>query len=725
MTNNKKAQITAFIIIGVILLFAAALILFIKTQLNKDVEQPDLPDAPTKIEPVVELVGLCLEQVSKEALEKIGLHGGYTDPESYGLNIDPYQPTESDALSVAAESGFDVAYWHFMKSDNECTDCVFSSWKPHLESPQGASRDASIESQISKYVNDHIQDCLNSFREMEPEFSVAPEGEPKASTSITRNEVVVNLQYPLSISAQGEQFSHSQYRATHDLNFRKIYEAAQEIVQTQQKSGYFEKQTLDWIQAASMPAPSNDRMPPIFAQDNVCGMGTFWVKTDVEENKLKPLLQSYTPSTQFFGSANYAPPQNQDEMAEAFYSMSILPMNATFMQGLNARAMYMGWPLYFDISPRAGEILGNVDISMNLLFFSWCQHLYEYSYQISYPLLIELNDPAAFKGEGYTFYFAIEPNIRNNKPANIGPVDFSGTIAVQDSSFGAPEQRLSGELTMKAVDGLSDEQMEDVLITFCIPDAQLKCVESVNLGSTKSASPPKLVEKLPLGYGLLIATKEGYHPAKVSHLSRLGAEGEVGFELQPYVDVPVTINKHLVGKVWEGISYSWDLTGYTESVSPSEQALVTVERVTEGVEEAHSQFISIDYEEPSDTIRLIPGKYRVEVTIMDYNDIVVPQDRICKRACPVVCKKECADIPRVELDSAPVGGVLFDDTTGGYFEVTKEDLKSGKALEIQVATVVPEHIYKHEDLKQLGQHEAYSRSYRNQLEPQWYELSSS
>lgn len=718
--KSKTGQITVFIIIGVILLFAAALILYIKTQLGKENPEADLPSAPTKVEPVAALVERCLSQVSKEAIEKIGMHGGYISPQEYGLSLNPIHPTEADALSIIPDSGFDVAYWHYLASENDCTECAFSSAKPPLRKGTNA-RIPSVEKQISDYTTQNLQACLNSFEGLKPEFDVVVLGEPMPTTTITDEKVIVNLNFPLSITAQGEQFEHKVYRSTHDISLPRIFGAAQNIVETQKAAGLLEKQTMDWIQAASMPGPSSDRMPPIFSQDTDCGTGTVWLKTDVEQNKLKPMLQSYTPSILFQGSKNYRAP-DFDTMQTAFYSQNIFPTNATLMHGLSARASYMGWPVYFDITPRSGEMLGKIDIGIGLKIFSWCQHLYEYSYQLSHPLLFEVNDALAFGGEGYTLYFAMESNIRNNRALKAGSVDFSSNIALEDSSFGVPEHRLSGNVTVTVKDSMTGEYVNDVKVDFCIPDARLNCIDTVVLGRTGQDEDGKLVETLPLGYGLLITSREGYHTGRRAFLSRVGKEAEIEFNMHPYKSVPVKIEKKLIMKNW--LSNKWYLSEYNDTLDVTETAIVSFQRLTEHTDEPHEQFITLSYIDSVENITLIPGKYLLQVQIIDNDNLYVPADERCERPC-FICSKTCYTIPEIDIEQFPTGGVLLSDETGGFFEITKEDLKMGKGIKLKVPSIVHEHITIHEDMQQIGQFEAYSKMHWTQLEPDWYDLPSS
>jgi len=67
MINNKKAQVTLFVIIGIVLLLSITIIIYIRSQLMP-------PPEPIPDKDVVQVyVEECLLQVSEEALTRTGL----------------------------------------------------------------------------------------------------------------------------------------------------------------------------------------------------------------------------------------------------------------------------------------------------------------------------------------------------------------------------------------------------------------------------------------------------------------------------------------------------------------------------------------------------------------------------------------------------------------------------------------------------------------------------
>ena len=82
---DKRAQITIFIIIGVILLLSLSIVIVIRTETSKVFVEKFL--LPEEIIPIREYTQNCLESVSREAINRIGANGGFIDiPDIIRLN---------------------------------------------------------------------------------------------------------------------------------------------------------------------------------------------------------------------------------------------------------------------------------------------------------------------------------------------------------------------------------------------------------------------------------------------------------------------------------------------------------------------------------------------------------------------------------------------------------------------------------------------------------------
>ncbi len=138
MKNNKKAQVTLFIIIGIVMIAAVATFLYIRNTIEAGDRDADIirqiEEIPSELVPIRTFVESCIKLETEEALRIAGQHGGHVYSDSFASNI--IEPTEGDALEYNPFPGYKVPYWYYMESDNSCTsDCSFKSNAPPLCRP--------------------------------------------------------------------------------------------------------------------------------------------------------------------------------------------------------------------------------------------------------------------------------------------------------------------------------------------------------------------------------------------------------------------------------------------------------------------------------------------------------------------------------------------------------------------------------------------------------------
>ena len=237
LRQGKKGQITLFIILGIVLLFSTAIILFIRSQAKE--EMPMVPEVteslPTEIQPVKDFIESCVEITAKDAIEMIGVHGGYigVTPEyiqytakTFDLDLVGMDPTSHEALAVSPE--WHIPYWNYMRSVNTCTaNCQFDSKRPPLLKTQGSD---SVEVQIDRYIEANIDGCLEGLSDFEEEgFKIEKIGNISVRTIITDASTIVFVEYPFKVSTENVESKVSQYMAALDVNLKKMYNLASEI----------------------------------------------------------------------------------------------------------------------------------------------------------------------------------------------------------------------------------------------------------------------------------------------------------------------------------------------------------------------------------------------------------------------------------------------------------------------------------------------------------------
>ncbi len=80
---QKKAQVTLYFIIGIIILTSIILVLYFKSEALKSLfnkQSENTINIPKELIPVKNYIDTCLEKTSQESIYQIGRSGGYSSP---------------------------------------------------------------------------------------------------------------------------------------------------------------------------------------------------------------------------------------------------------------------------------------------------------------------------------------------------------------------------------------------------------------------------------------------------------------------------------------------------------------------------------------------------------------------------------------------------------------------------------------------------------------------
>lgn len=157
--QNKRAQVTIFIILAILIIGAVALFFTLRGTLQKEVYTPEVAS-------VKNFVDECLYGVGGEVIYTVGQGGGHYFP--------PEKSTET-GITYYILNGI-----NYMPSKEQ------------------------VEKEISDFVSNKLFFCTRNFVDF-PEYNIT-QGEIQTSSEIHENEVVLNVEYPLTIS-KGESKS--------------------------------------------------------------------------------------------------------------------------------------------------------------------------------------------------------------------------------------------------------------------------------------------------------------------------------------------------------------------------------------------------------------------------------------------------------------------------------------------------------------------------------------
>ncbi|MBI4147672.1 hypothetical protein HY490_00100 [Candidatus Woesearchaeota archaeon] len=746
-----RGQVTMYILIGVLALAFLGTTVYV---VNKFFFVP--PTVAQQLPDVVAYVTDCLVQTSKDALKLVGAHGGYIDLKRRNVRLSG-KSVDSDALVL--DEGLAVAYWWYLQSSNQCTDCKLNSALKPTE--------ALIRNELSSYTRDRFRDCVGNFDPFVRQGYHFSTGNATVDVQFTKDDVRVKLNWPVTVSRAGAEIVLREFESVIDVPLQRLYAVADNVSLEEKNRAVLEYLLLHMIGVYSDIAP--DKLPPLSGITNDPRIIS-WSKSLVEQ-QVNALIASAVPTIA------YGPPlpeKNRSFEEAAFAALRVIGQDTPF----DVRFHYFGWPVYFDITPTIGDRLVpdtvRTTFPMNVAP-PFQSNVYEFFYDLSVPVLVEIFDKSALKGEGYSFFFALEANIRGNKPlidfhfgdGTIGPFtapeitpvidipkvnaqlcenvseagdmfvcplnnkNFSDvadclkqcsttTIVPQNVTFNEtffcdPEQQVSGTVKLVVNDARSNSPVSDASLTYgCGKVATCLLPASTPRGVIRT--------KLPICYnGLMRVEKSGFQPFVGLYTAEVEKPDVLNVSLEPLRTVQVVVKRYQT----DGETLSSSRT-----LSPGEQAVLMLDRVKEKpIEEEFQARIQIDGANVG-SFDLIPGKYEVKALLIDKAGFVLPAE------CMQICEKydddgKCKIYKRVpeksqKVSPAMLGGVVFNNNTG-FFDVSAYDLdKSGKnSIEFYVVKTRTPTCVAVDDcvlkscigLEEMGRTEEYTKKFRKQLEP--------
>ncbi len=729
---TKQGQLTLFIIIGLILLVAIGLVLYAQRSslIPSEEAVPKVEEVAATVQPLQQFVQDCLKTTARQGLAALGARGGYIDP---AQRFNPAEPTDGEAVQFAPDSQLKVPYWWYLKSPNTCTGsgCGFATEQPCLtraaeQETRGICKSPSIEAQMDKYLTDNLPSCFRGFEQFSAQgFVITPSGEMKPETRVTRAGVVVLLTYPLDVRHAEETFALKDYVAELPVNLFEIYQLSTDITNLEANSSFLEHATRSLIDVFGRADP--DALPPVSDLDFGFGAGTFWIKYSVLQ-KVQEMLTGYIPLLKVMNTGNYqflpAPSGKDKKLYEILYNRGFTVPELTLHPSLDVKFSYLPWwKPYLDLNCN-GQLCQPEGFSSTLGGLLFGVRRYNFVYDVSYPVLVEVTSPTAYGGEGYSFRFFLEENMRNNIPmaALDSPLP-QINITQQASLLCDPDQRTGGNVTV-SVRSSAGQPVDSAEIVY-------RCgAESCALGSSVEGvlrtAFPRCVG------GFVSASHPDYAPA-VKPFDVLDATDK---NVDLVLGVPYPVDFSLRKWPLKKIAGNWQLdSSQSEAQNAREHSIIMLQRTGQPFEEpitvlgdvCGSPFSKAAIpcgnppEDNSKGIAVYPGTYHATIYTFLYPSpaLIIPPN--ARRIRTGLFKHKTLIIPPKPI--------VFDNTASplmsGYAEfdwtVTDDDLKKAKGVEFYTIYFaldkVPQASRRIEDLDVMGSLYTYSSQYQDLLKP--------
>src|SRR3989344_3767210 len=709
MRKNKKSQVTIFIIIGVLLISAAGFYFYAQTIKNPVEPEVSLvqQQVPVAFDPIKQYTNDCIYSVASNGIRLIGKHGGYASLTNKTLNKASFtitqNPTESDAVAFTKNSELEIPYWWYLKSSNTCNgNCQFSTKRPDLR-----QSDNSIEKQLERYVDLELKSCLNNFKSFEEQgYKITETGNLKSDVTIASNDILVSVDYPLMVEKENFKTDINQFFVRIPVNLERLYNFASTLTNFEMKHHYLEKHILNSIVAFS--GINKDKLPPMSDLQFKFGSSVSWQKTDVK-NKLTQLLDSYIPLFQVDGTLNYERNIFDNELQQRLYDSTLIPVANSSYGDIATYFTYLDfWPIYFNLNCK-GEKCSPSSANSIIPLATFGIQNYKFSYDLSYPVLVEFQDPTAFNGQGYNFEFFLEGNIRNNNY-------MGGNFSILETASGSERSQLcdirtSGNVTVTVTDAVTKKPVDDAQIFYTLID------ESCFISLT--AADGKVIGQFPIGVGGVVnVVKDGYIGKAIEFDANLDSASTINVEIQPVLLKKFIVKKKNVAKASTG----WVFQDNAIDLNDKESAVLSLTRIGDETElEFSAASVFDNTQKESAEIELAPGKYSADITLLANERIVIPARERCEGGILGIGEK-CFIIPKIDLgEGSTPGEERF--SPGGLklnITITPEDLQKSVVLfyvvNVDIAGV-PEIDRYIEDLDELAKVEEYSTKYKASLQP--------
>ena len=520
-TLNKRGQITIFIILGIIILFLVALAIYLQgsfTKVRPPVQQLVVDE---QVQPIQIYVTDCLAATSKDALIRLGQNGGYINLPT-GLRVNPAEPYDSDVLAFPPQM---MPYWYYMKPCTQSSiGCIIINNPPVCDKGNDCvlpyTGPNSMESQLNKFIEDNLAVCIDDFAPFKDRFDITA-GKITVDSRIAESTVGFELSYPLTIVIKGSNKKSEipSFYTEHDVKLKEIYALAQDIRNSESNYSFLERNTLNLISAYSDIDPG--KLPPMSGLDLFKMNKVYWVRSDVKQKLMSDILP-YTMLLQIANAGNVRTiiPRGTNPKYISFEQglykgMMLVVSNTTSYPDLDANLYYPpGADIYLKIGnseiikPKTSD--SGDDIILKMVGFALND--YSFRYDLTYPVIVRLSDPDAFKGEGYTFSYAMQANIRQNVPINsnmtVTQVATVPSIDLEDTNL-----RVNKTITIDIYNKYTKQPLDGVQISY-------KCGYDISIGATiMKNGKATLQDNFPfceLG-GEIVYEKDGYMGGAINY----------------------------------------------------------------------------------------------------------------------------------------------------------------------------------------------------------------
>ena len=259
LLSSQKGQITAFIVIGILILALAGIFFASsgKPQVERAEQQASSALNQLQRKPLVDYITLCLEETTSQAIRLIAGNGGFITPKSF-MQTDQYRVhyglvafesrepefSKDDAVytfgkeTVFEKGGVGHPQYPFGKTNlpplcqpggpNDVATTVYAN-----PCPAGSYGPRSIQEQLTRYIRQQLTSCINVENKQRIKnvtgFEVTAE-EPEVTLILGEQDVTVTARYPLQIAGEQQKTQVADFSKKLPIRLKRVYGFASDVL---------------------------------------------------------------------------------------------------------------------------------------------------------------------------------------------------------------------------------------------------------------------------------------------------------------------------------------------------------------------------------------------------------------------------------------------------------------------------------------------------------------
>ncbi|MGD9276445.1 MAG: hypothetical protein PVJ67_04690 [Candidatus Pacearchaeota archaeon] len=358
---HKKAQVTVFIIIGIVLVSLVAGYFLFKDKLFTS-------QIPASIEPVYTKFLSCLEEEVNVGIDVLGTHAGYIDLPDFETGSS-YMPFGSQLNFL----GNPIPYWYYVSGNN-------------IEKEQVPTK-LEMQKDLADFIEEKVRGCeFDSFYEEGFEIS---QGAPSAKVTIKGGSVEVDLNMNLEISKNEDSSIIKNHNVIINSELGNLYSSALEVYEKEQGELFLEEYAVDTLRLYA----------PVDGVELTCSPKV-WNPEEVFD-ELGEAIEANTLALKNKGG-DFSLTKKENE-----YFVLDLGVDED-VRFLNSKT----WANGFEVAPAEGSILISKPVGnqAGLGVLGFCYVPYHFVYDVKYPVLVQVS-----KGDEI-FQFPLAVVLENNNP---------------------------------------------------------------------------------------------------------------------------------------------------------------------------------------------------------------------------------------------------------------------------------------------------------------------